>query len=55
MYLGFGNEDSFAEGHRLLAAALPSNQVLIVRGGHQWSVWQQLWQGFLERKLQVPD
>lgn len=55
MYLGFGNEDSFAEGHRLLAAALPSNQVLVVRGGHQWSVWEQLWQGFLERKLEVPD
>jgi pimeloyl-ACP methyl ester carboxylesterase len=51
VYLGFGQKDIFAEAHRLLAAALPEKQVLIAQGGHHWSVWQQLWQEFLERKI----
>jgi enterochelin esterase-like enzyme len=49
LYLGFGREDRFAASHRLLAAELPAAAVDEVDGGHDWPVWQRLWNTFLDR------
>ncbi len=51
IYLGFGEQDIFAQAHTLLAAHLPSEQVMTRPGGHDWPVWQGLWQDFLHRRL----
>ena len=51
LHLGYGREDRFAEGHRLLAQTLPANQVSVVPGGHDWPAWQPLWSQWLDRRL----
>ncbi len=48
LYLGYGTEDRFATGHRLLAARLPKDRVLTAAGGHDWATWLMLWQGVLD-------
>ncbi|MBH1965058.1 MAG: alpha/beta hydrolase [Comamonadaceae bacterium] len=48
LYLGYGDTDRFAFSHRLLAAALPPEQVFVTPGGHQWAPWLVLWQRFLD-------
>ena len=47
IYLGYGTEDRFADRHRLLAAALPPQQVYTTPGGHDWPEWRRLWQQML--------
>ncbi|MDO9360523.1 MAG: alpha/beta hydrolase [Polaromonas sp.] len=47
IYLGYGTEDRFADRHRLLAAALPPQQVFTTPGGHDWPEWRRLWQQML--------
>ena len=49
VYLGFGRDDRFSDGHRLLAAALPGGSVDVVDGGHDWSAWRRVWDCFLDR------
>ncbi|AEG93755.1 Conserved hypothetical protein [Ramlibacter tataouinensis TTB310] len=49
LYLGYGTEDRFAQGHRLLAAALPAERVFTTPGGHDWPQWRRLWLQVLER------
>jgi pimeloyl-ACP methyl ester carboxylesterase len=49
VYLGFGKNDRFVRAHRLLAAVLPSEQVLQVEGGHDWPPWQTLFAQALAR------
>ena len=51
MHLGFGREDRFADSHRMMAAALSPECVQIVPGGHEWPVWTQLWDDFLESRF----
>ena len=41
--------DRYAYGHRLLAAALPKERVLVTAGGHDWKAWDRLWSEFLAR------
>ncbi|HME37382.1 MAG TPA: alpha/beta hydrolase [Steroidobacteraceae bacterium] len=48
LYLGFGREDRFSAAHELMAAALPSDAVDVVDGGHEWSTWIRLWENFLD-------
>jgi pimeloyl-ACP methyl ester carboxylesterase len=48
LYLGFGQEDRFAQAHGLLAAALPADSVDVIAGGHEWPTWLRLWENFLE-------
>lgn len=43
LYLGYGREDRFAPGHRLLADALPAARVISTEGGHEWDTWRRLW------------
>ena len=47
LHLGFGAEDRFADSHRMVAAALPPEDVDVLPGGHDWPVWRQLWDNFL--------
>ena len=50
-HLGYGREDRFAPGHDLMAQALPADHVDCIAGGHDWPVWLQLWQRFLDRDV----
>jgi pimeloyl-ACP methyl ester carboxylesterase len=45
--IGYGAQDRFAEGQRLLAEALPPSQRLLVDGAHDWPTWRALWRRFL--------
>jgi pimeloyl-ACP methyl ester carboxylesterase len=49
LHLGFGKDDRFAAGLRLLAAALPAESVDVIEGGHDWRTWALLWENFLDR------
>ncbi|HEU5201608.1 MAG TPA: hypothetical protein VFT92_02350, partial [Nitrospira sp.] len=49
IFLAYGEEDIFADAHRLLASSLPGAHVLTAPGGHRWPVWRQLWTEFLGR------
>jgi pimeloyl-ACP methyl ester carboxylesterase len=47
LYLGFGDEDRFAKAGHLLAAVLPADHVLRVRGRHTWGPWREVFAAFL--------
>lgn len=47
--LGFGTEDKLEPAARVLAAALPQEQVYTTRGKHNWATWRELWGAFLSR------
>ncbi len=51
IFLGFGKEDRFIRGERLLAAVLPADQVATVPGGHDWGPWRKLFALLLPRML----
>jgi len=51
--LGYGREDRFSAGHRLLAQALPSEQVYVIPGGHDWRTWRALWDNFLDANFRT--
>jgi pimeloyl-ACP methyl ester carboxylesterase len=50
-HLGFGRDDRFAAAHALMATALPSRDVDVVAGGHDWPTWLRLWENFLDSRL----
>jgi S-formylglutathione hydrolase FrmB len=54
IYLGYGEQDGFRAGHRLLAEALPRGHVVTVPGGHNWATWRQLWDIMLNELVVVP-
>ena len=43
IHLGYGAQDSFAPGNRLLAELLPSRRVWTISGRHDWRTWKELW------------
>jgi pimeloyl-ACP methyl ester carboxylesterase len=47
LWLAYGESDRYAYGHRLLAATLPKEQVLVTAGKHDWTAWSRLWSQFL--------
>jgi pimeloyl-ACP methyl ester carboxylesterase len=49
LYLGLGREDRFGDTQGLLARALPAALTVQRPGGHDWPVWRQLWDNFLDR------
>ena len=51
IYLGYGEDDRFAGGIALMAQILPKEHVDMIPGGHDWPVWQQLWNQFLDKKF----
>ncbi len=48
LYLGYGQSDRFAPGHRLLAAHLSDGRAVTAAGGHDWETWLTLWQHVLD-------
>jgi pimeloyl-ACP methyl ester carboxylesterase len=53
LHLGFGRDDRFADSHRMMASALAPECVDVVPGGHEWPVWRQLWENFLNARFQA--
>jgi len=51
IWQGYGRDDRFAPGHRLLATALPTDNSQELPGGHDWTAWRALWDAFLERGI----
>jgi pimeloyl-ACP methyl ester carboxylesterase len=47
LYLGYGEADRFARGHRLLAVTLPASHVFKHPGAHEWETWRALWHDML--------
>jgi len=55
VFIGLGAQDRFADTQRLLLRALPHAGVVQLEGGHDWPVWRQLWENFLDRHLGEPE
>lgn len=51
VFVGYGAEDRFAAGMRRIADCFPAAASQVVPGGHEWPVWQILWDNFLDRRL----
>jgi len=51
VFIGYGADDRFAPAMREMAACFPPAASHVVPGGHQWPVWKQLWDHFLDRLL----
>lgn len=49
VFVGYGSEDRFAGGMRQIAERFPIADRHAVPGDHDWPVWQQLWEHFLDR------
>jgi hypothetical protein len=50
LYLGYGEQDKFASGNRLLGEVLAQNHVYTVAGSHNWPTWSRLWKILLSRR-----
>lgn len=50
-FVGYGSEDRFAAGMQQIAACFPPAAGLAIPGGHDWPVWQILWEHFLDSGL----
>jgi pimeloyl-ACP methyl ester carboxylesterase len=48
IFLGAGDQDKLAHGHRLLRAVLPPDRVFRTNGIHDWGPWSVLWADFLD-------
>lgn len=48
VYLGYGANDPYARGHKLLADLLPPERVHVIEGGHDYETFKALWKHFLE-------
>ena len=51
VHVGLGEEDRFADRHRLLVAALAPGSIDTSPGGHDWPTWLKLWERFLDARL----
>jgi pimeloyl-ACP methyl ester carboxylesterase len=48
VYLGYGSEDYYVNGHHLLAQVLPPERVYAIDGGHDYPTFITLWHMFLD-------
>ena len=53
LHLGWGTADGFDRANRMLAGLLPPERVYTAPGGHDWQVWERLWEEFLDRMMQT--
>jgi hypothetical protein len=53
IYLGYGEQDRFVEGHGMMAAMLPPSHVTAIPGDHVWPVWLSLWKRFLDTEFEL--
>jgi pimeloyl-ACP methyl ester carboxylesterase len=55
VHMGYGQQDRFAPGLQLIAAAPATHHVDTVAGGHDWPTWTMLWENFLEQSIAKPE
>lgn len=48
VFVGYGRDDRFAAGMAQIADCFPTGAGHTVAGGHDWPVWQVLWEHFLD-------
>ena len=48
VFVGYGSEDRFASGMKQIAECFPPAARHATPGGHEWPVWQILWEHFLD-------
>ncbi|MFZ2268695.1 MAG: alpha/beta fold hydrolase [Azonexus sp.] len=48
VFVGYGTEDRFAAGMAQIAECFPNDARCAIPGGHDWPVWQLLWEHFLD-------
>ncbi len=48
VFVGYGCEDRFAQGMKQIADCFPVTRSKAIPGGHDWPVWQHLWEHFLD-------
>ncbi len=46
--VGYGTEDRFAAGMQQIAGHFPEACRCAIPGGHEWPVWRELWEHFLD-------
>lgn len=51
IYLGYGQQDRFADSHAMMAEVLSKDKIDAVHGGHVWPVWLALWERFLDKEF----
>ena len=49
VFMGYGDEDRFADGMRLLARRVPAAVHCTLPGGHDWSAWLKIWHRFFDQ------
>jgi pimeloyl-ACP methyl ester carboxylesterase len=55
LILGYGREDRFAGASTILARVMPSERLIAIAGGHNWTTWLRLWRRILdERSGELP-
>ena len=50
IYVGYGEQDRFAQSIEVLTNALPAQRVLRHPGEHDWPTWIALWHALLDRE-----
>lgn len=48
-FMGYGEQDRFADGMRQLVDRLPQAHFQTCPGGHDWEAWLPLWKRFLDQ------
>lgn len=51
VFVGYGSEDRFAAGMQLIAGCFSESNRFQTPGGHDWPVWQQVWEHFLDSEI----
>lgn len=51
VFVGYGTDDRFTSGMQDIAECFPASARHAIPGGHDWPVWQKLWEHFLDRNL----
>ena len=54
VFVGYGSEDRFAAGMLQIAERFPATSRCAIPGGHEWPVWQVLWEHFLDSDALLP-
>lgn len=55
LFLGVGSSDDFAPAIELMASSLPSQQVYVADGGHDWATWRTLLDELAPRAFAQPE
>lgn len=48
IYLGYGTEDRYVAASMILSELVPPQNVVSIRGGHDWSTWLGAWERILD-------